>query len=278
MDVLISSLPLLLPLCLCLGLASGFMAGLLGVGGGIILVPGLYYIFRVLGYDPDVIMHMAVATSLAMIIPTGIASARAHAKKNAVRFDLVKRIGPGLVVGVVFGIWLASHLETDGLILFFAVMLVVVSVLMVLAPTIPAHHQDGHGPKILLSAIGGFTTGVISSLMGIGGATLNVPFMSFHGIKIHQAVATAAALGPLIAIPGTLGFIVIGFGVDDLPPYTLGYLFLPALAVIAPISVLIVPYGARAAHSLPVKTLKNGFAAFIILVAAHMLYEALHVH
>jgi len=278
MDVLISSLPLLLPLCLALGLAAGFMAGLLGVGGGIILVPGLYYMFRVLGYDSDVMMHMAVATSLAMVIPTGLASARAHAKKNAVRFDLVKRIGPGIVLGVVFGLWLASQLETDGLMLFFAIMLVAISSLMVFAPVIPSHHDDGHGPKTLLSIIGGFCVGAVSSLMGIGGATLNVPFMSFHGIKIHQAVATAAAIGPLIAVPGALGFMWIGIGVDDLPPYTLGYIYLPALAVIAPISVLMAPYGARAAHLLPVKTLKNVFAVFIILVAAHMLYEALHVH
>ncbi len=266
--------PLLLPLLAILGMAAGFMAGLLGIGGGIILVPGLFFLFKTLGYSPDILMHMAVGTSLAIIIPTGISSAMAHYRKGAVRKDLIFHIGPGIVAGVIAGTALAGVLSGQALTFIFAGALFVFAFLMQIPPKV---RDDGlHSVNQPKGTLGGFAVGTLSSLMGIGGATLNVPFMTLNGVSIHQAVATASALGPLIALPGAIGFIVIGAGQAGLPPMTLGYINFLAVMLIAPASVLAAPYGARAAHAVSVVMLRRIFSAFVVIVALKMIWDAYH--
>lgn len=273
MENIISQLTILLPLIIALGALSGFMAGLLGIGGGIILVPGLYFAFQLLGYAPEHLMHMAVGTSLAIIIPTGMSSAYAHYKRGAVQFDLVKHIGPGIVMGVVAGTVIADFMSGEALTIFFAVALFGFAALMQIPPKV---RDDGkHTVKQPLATIGGFGVGTMSALMGIGGATLNVPFMTLQGVSIHAAVASSSAMGPLIALPGTIGFILIGWGADNLPPFSFGYINLLALCVIAPISVLAAPWGAKTAHAVSVKTLRRIFSVFIVIVAVKMIWSAI---
>lgn len=274
MEDFLAHAPVLVPLLIALGLTAGFMAGLLGIGGGIILVPGLFFLFRTLGYAPDILMHLAVGTSLAIIIPTGISSARAHFKRGAVKTGLLKHIGPGIVLGVAAGTLIAGILTGHQLTFVFAGALLFFAVLMQIPPKV--REDASHTIGMIKGTIGGLVVGFFSSLMGIGGATLNVPFMTLNGIGIHNAVATASALGPFIAIPGTVGFIVIGWGQAGLPPFSLGYINLPAALLIAPLGVFAAPYGAAAAHKVSVKMLRRIFSLFIIVVAGKMMWEALH--
>jgi uncharacterized membrane protein YfcA len=274
MEEFIAHAPVLIPLLIVLGLVAGFMAGLLGIGGGIILVPGLFFLFKTLGYPADILMHLAVGTSLAIIIPTGISSARAHYKRGAVKTDLLRHIGPGIVMGVAAGTFTADSLSGHQLTVVFAVALIFFAGLMQVPPKV---REDGsHTIGMGKGTIGGFFVGILSSLMGIGGATLNVPFMTLNGIGIHNAVATASALGPFIALPGTLGFIIIGWGQEGLPPFSLGYINLLAAVLIAPLSVIAAPYGAAAAHKVSVITLRRIFSLFIVIVALKMMWEAFH--
>lgn len=272
MDEFLGHAPVLLPLLIFLGLLSGFLAGLLGIGGGIVLVPGLYFLFKTLGYDPGLLMHLAVGTSLAIIIPTGIISARSHNRRGAVRWDVVRKIGPGLVAGVVAGTVTASHVGGDSLTVIFAVALIGLAILMQLPP-IQKENADLKQP---LATIGGLGVGWLSSLMGIGGATLNVPFMTMHGISIHRAVGSSSALGPFIALPGAIGFMVIGWNITGLPPFSWGYVNLLAMLLIVPFSMLSAPFGVRAAHSLPVDKLRVVFAFFVFTVAIKMGVEAFY--
>ncbi len=189
------------------------------------------------------------------------------------RFDLVKHIGPGIVIGVGIGTLAASHLSGEALTLFFACALFFFAALMQIPPKV---RDDGaHSLKQPMASIGGFTVGFISALMGIGGATLNVPLMTLHGVGIHPAVASASAMGPLIALPGAIGFILIGLDAQNLPPFSLGYVNMLALCVIAPISVLAAPWGAKSAHAVSVKTLRRIFSVFIVIVAVKMIWSAL---
>ncbi len=274
MDVFLAQAVMLVPLLVFLGLLAGFMAGLLGVGGGIVLVPGLYYLFKTLGHSESLLMHLAVGTSLAIIIPTGLSSAMAHARQGAVRFDLVRHIGPGIVAGVAAGTWLASGMNAQEMKTIFAVALICFAVLMQL----PSKKTESENRSLgfIKGSAGGFIVGGISSLMGIGGATLNVPFMTLNGIAIHNAVASASALGPFIALPGAIGFMIIGWHESGLPPFSLGYVNLLAFCVIAPLGVLAAPYGARVAHKVSVTVLRRIFSIFIVMVAARMLMDAYH--
>ena len=272
MEEFLAHAPVLIPLLIVLGLAAGFMAGLLGIGGGIILVPGLFFLFKTLGYAPDILMHLSVGTSLAIIIPTGFSSARAHWKRGAVKTDLLKYIGPGIVLGVAGGTLVADYLSGHALTIVFAVALVCFALLMQISPKV--REDASHTIGVIKGSIGGFVVGLLSSLMGIGGATLNVPFMTLNGISIHNAVATASALGPFIALPGTIGFILIGWGHAGLPPFSLGYINLLAAALIAPLSMLAAPYGAAMAHKVSVVALRRIFSVFIIIVALKMMWEA----
>ena len=261
-------------LILMFGLAAlaGFLAGLIGIGGGLVLVPGLYFVFTSLGYTSDTIMHVAVGTSLSTIIATGISSARAHHKRGAVRFDLVKNVGIGMFCGVVIGTAIASQVSGLWLQIFFAVTLVVLAVLMRLDPEKIKLYDDV--PAQPVPALSGTVIGTICTLMGIGGAALNVPYLTLNNISIHRAVGTSAALGLFIAIPGTVGFFLIGLSDNShLPPFTFGYINALALAIIVPVTVLFAPLGVAMGHKLSIKKLRSIFSVFMIIIAIRMLYE-----
>lgn len=258
------------PLLLALGAVSGFLAGLLGVGGGIVLVPGLFFSLTALGFPPDHIMHVAIGTSLAIIIPTGMSSARAHWKRGSVRMDLVRKIGVGIVFGVILGTLIANHLSGLMLNAIFAVSLFFLAGIMVTDPSRFSLAKDVPGQP--WSGLMGSLIGLLSTLMGIGGATISVPYMTLCRVPIHQAIGTAATLGLIISIPAAIGFALIGIGQDNLPPFSIGYINLLAFILVVPAAVLIAPYGAAAAHRVPVKALRRVFAGFIVIVAAKMLY------
>ncbi len=253
-----------------LGGVAGFAAGLLGIGGGIILVPGLYYIFRTLGYESDMLMHLCVGTSLAIIVPTGLSSARAHYMKGNVRTDLVKTIGFGIVLGVIAGTLIADRVSGETLKLVFSIALFGLAGLMMIPPERWQHKGDG--PSRFKSVLAGTGIGTLSTLMGIGGATMNVPFMTLNGVSIHRAVGSASAMGPLIALPACIGFMMIGQGESGMPPFTFGFVNFLAIALIAPISVLCAIPGAKAAHALPTKKLRLVFIGLMILIAVKMIY------
>ncbi len=264
-----------IPLILCLlalAALAGFLAGLLGIGGGLVLVPGLYFIFRYLDYTADNIMHLAVGTSLATIIATGLSSARAHWKRGSVDFDLVKKIGVGMVIGVGVGTYIASETTGMGLKVVFASALVFFALLMQINTQKFTMFKEL--PKQPWPSFAGVVMGTICTLMGIGGAALNVPYMTLHNVPIHKAVGSSAAMGLLIAIPGVLGFLFIGQGHgQELPPYTVGYVNLLALAIIIPVTVLMAPVGVHVAHIFSVKALRRVFSIFLFIIAARMLFE-----
>ncbi len=256
----------------CVGMLAGLLSGLLGVGGGIILVPGLYMLFTLLGYTPDALMHVCVGTSLAIIIPTGISSARAHWKRGAVDRDTLKKIAPYLVVGVAVGSIAIRFISGESLTLFFAGMLLVIALLLQIDPekyrwrtALPAQPEP---------ALAGGVIGFISTLMGIGGASLNVPYMVMNGLTIHRAVATASVMGPVIGLPGMIGFIAAGWHAPDLPPYSLGYINLAAVALIIPFSVLCAPVGVHLAHRFSKTLLRRCFSVFLLIVAVKMGLDA----
>lgn len=274
MDVLFAYLPLLLVI-LGIGLLAGFLAGLLGIGGGVVLVPGLFYSLTALGYDPDVIMHMAIGTSLAVIVPTGFSSARAHWLKGAVSRNLVLNIGIGVLIGVCAGTFTAQYMSGEALRAFFAFVLLGLAIIMLSNPTRYSIVDDMPGQPV--PAMGGVVIGGLSTLMGIGGATISVPFMSLFKVPIHKAIGTASALGMVISIPGTLGFMLIGTDSEGLPPLSIGYVNMIAWGLIVPVSVLVAPWGAHVAHKVPVNRLRTFFALFMSFVSLRMIYGVFFV-
>lgn len=264
---------LLIPMFMLAALA-GFLAGLLGIGGGLVIVPGLFIIFNHLGYTADTIMHVAVGTSLATIIATGISSARAHWKKGSVRFDLVKKIGLGMVIGVGIGTYIASESTGIALQIFFAAALIFFAILMQINPEKFRLRDDV--PDQPWPAMAGIGIGIVSTLMGIGGAALNVPYMVLNNVSIHKAVGSASAMGLLVAIPGALGFLFIGSGtIEGLPPFTVGYINLLALVIIVPVTVIFAPLGVHVAHIFSTKVLRRVFSIFLIIIAIRMSVEVI---
>lgn len=258
-----------------LGLSSivaGLLAGLLGVGGGIVIVPVLFWLFTLTDFDDDLAMHMAVATSLATIIFTSISSMRAHHKKGAVDASLLKRWTPGIALGALTGGILARFIEPDMLTAIFGVIALAVAVNMaipktlVIAESLPAS-------RVVQVAIS-YVIGFFSALMGIGGGTLSVPTLSAFSFPIHRAVGTAAAFGLVIALPAVAGFIYAGWDVPDRPPFSLGYVNLAAALIILPFTTFFAPYGARLAHSLDARWVKRAFAIFLAITAVRMLLSA----
>ena len=265
-------LSLIFSLCL-LGLATGFLAGLLGIGGGMIMVPFITAILSSRGVDVDLSIKMAIATSMGTIIFTSISSVRAHQKRGAIRWDLVKSLAPGIVLGAaIASVGVFSILKGSALALFFA-LFVSFSATQMFLDKKPAPSRAVPGPAGLIGA--GSVIGFLSGLLGAGGGFISVPFMTWCNVAIHNAVATSAALGFPIALANAVGYVVGGSGLTDLPPYSIGYIWLPALLVIASCSVLTAPLGATAAHKLPVKKLKRLFASILYLLAAYMLYQGL---
>lgn len=250
------------------GLFAGLLAGLLGVGGGIVLVPVLFELFRVIEVDDAVRMHCAVGTSLATIIATSVASIRAHHKRQSVDFTIVRLWAPWVAFGALAGGVIARFMSADMLTGFFACLAILVALHMALAP---AHKVLRQGvPGRLGSAGIGSGIGIISSLMGIGGGTLSVPTMVMCAVPAKVAVGTSSAIGLVIAIFGAISFAVNGFGQPGLPPFSVGYVNLIGFALIVPLTMLAAPWGARLAHALPTQRLKQVFSLFLALVAIRM--------
>lgn len=254
------------------GSIAGVLAGLLGVGGGIVIVPILVFLFTSQAFPREHIMQMALATSLGSIMFTSVSSFRAHHKRGAVHWDIVKRITPGILIGTFGGTWIAAMLSTTFLKVFFACFLYYVAAQM-LANFKPKPARQLPRPAGMVGV--GSVIGVVSSLVGIGGGSLSVPFMSWCNVPMHHAIGTSAAIGFPIAVAGTLGYIVNGLNITGLPAWNLGYLNIPALFGIAVFSMLTAPLGARLAHKLPVVALKRVFAVFIIIIASRMVWGLL---
>ncbi|MBF0306901.1 MAG: sulfite exporter TauE/SafE family protein [Alphaproteobacteria bacterium] len=256
---------------LATGLIAGVVAGLLGVGGGIVIVPVLFHLLGLAGVDPAIKMHLAVGTSLATIIPTAITSMRAHARRGAVDHDLLRLWAPAVFLGVVAGTALAAF-WAKGTVLtaVFATVALLVAANMAIRPE-PRPVVGGLPGRwaqwALAMVIGGF-----SAMMGIGGGTLGVPILSAFAYPIRRAVGTASAIGLIVSLPGTIGFVAAGLGHDGLPFGSLGYVNLVGVALIVPASILTVPLGAKLAHSMPVAWLRRAFALFLLLTAGRMFY------
>lgn len=271
-----ANFPLILTLggmMLVIGLIAGFIAGLLGVGGGIIVVPGLYYSLDKLGYDKAILMHTAVGTSLAIIVATAISSTRAHTKRKAVDLKLLKSWGPAILAGVALGAAFSAVAPGKTLVLFFACATAFISLYLI--TTGENLHLSKKIPAQPLQSIFGVIIGLVSTMMGIGGATLSVPAMTLLRVPIRTAIGTAAAIGLIISIPGSIGFMISGHGHETLPPLSIGYVNILAVALIAPFTVLVAPLGARFAHSLPTHVLRKIFGFFLSLVSLRMFLTAL---
>ena len=254
-------------LYLGVGAIAGVLAGLLGVGGGLVIVPMLVFCFTLQGLPNEHIMHIALGTSLASIMFTSVSSFMAHHRKGAVNWTVVKKISAGILIGTFGGTWIAAGLSTGFLKGFFVIFLYYVATQMVLDRK-PSASRELPGNAGMFSA--GGIIGVVSSLVGIGGGSLSVPFMIWCNMPVHNAIGTSAAIGFPIAVAGCIGYLVNGFKVASLPPFSLGYVYLPALAGIAVASVVTAPLGAKLAHSLPVRQLKKIFALLLFLVATKM--------
>lgn len=255
------------------GIGGGLLAGLLGVGGGIVIVPVLYFVFTAIGISADVAIKVAVATSLATIIVTSLSSASSHAKRGAVDYDLLKSWGLPIVLGVISGTMLASIAKGWMLTSVFATVALLVALNMLFRGKGAQVTTDF--PNKAIKAGSGYVVGLISAMMGIGGGTLSVPILTAFGFDIRRAVGTAAAIGFLIAIPGTLGYIVAGWGAAGLPAASIGYFNPLAFIFLVPLTALFAPLGARIAHAVPQNVLRYAFAAFLLITAARMYLELL---
>lgn len=255
------------------GLLAGVLAGLFGIGGGVIIVPALFQVFVQLGYPPDIAMHVAAGTSLAAILPTGFSAAYAHYRKGGVDPVLLWRVAPSTAMGAVVGAFLAPVFGGKMLSLFFSVFIGLVAVQMMggskgfrIARSVPAdarRHLLGGG------------LGLLSSLLGIGGGTISVPTFAAAGYTLPVAVGTGSALGIAIAAPGAVAMMMSGWGVVGLPPFSVGFVNLLALAVIAPLSALLAPLGAKLSHTLPELWLKRSFAVLLVVISVRMALKAL---
>lgn len=251
-----------------LGAFAGILAGLLGVGGGIIIVPVLVFLFTAQGIPAPIILHMALGTSLASIMFTSVSSLRAHHSREAVNWDVFRRITPGILVGTFGGSWVAAQLSSRFLKEFFVFFLYYVALQMLLnvRPT-PSRKLPG--------AAGMFGTGILiggtSSLVGIGGGSMSVPFLIWCNVAMHTAIGTSAAIGFPIAFAGAAGYIVNGLNEPALPPLSLGFVYFPALFCISMASIITAPLGAKLAHSLPVPRLKKAFAFLLLVMGTKML-------
>lgn len=257
-------------LLLAVGAFAGVLAGLLGVGGGIILVPAFFYVFQALGYPNFQLMQVCLATSLATIIVTSIRSVMAHNKKGVVDWDILRSWAPGIVLGAVVGFFIASSLRSATLQMIFGVLAIIVGLYMTFGK---AHWRVGDAmPKgvarIVLSPVIGF----LSVLMGIGGGSFGVPTMSLYNVPIHRAVATAAGFGVIIAVPSVIGFLTVDL--QSPPPFTIGAVNLPAFILVIAMTLITAPWGAALAHRMDPKPLKRVFGVFLMLVAINMLRKA----
>ena len=249
---------------------AGILAGLLGIGGGILIVPVLVFIFRYQGVDPSIIMHMAIGTSLATIVVTSLSSIREHQAHGAIIWSIVKLIAPSIVIGALLGAIVADALPSDTLRLIFAPFMLLVAFQMAFGRPPKPHRQLPEKPGMFLT---GGVVGSLSSILGIGGGSLSVPFMTFCNVSVRKAVATSAAIGFPIALAGTIGFIVSGWNAEYLPKWSLGYVDLKAALSIVIASALTAPLGAKLTHIMPVSLLKKVFAVLLVIVAIKFILE-----
>jgi len=264
--------PLVLQL-LVLGVFTGFLAGLLGIGGGMLMVPFMTLILSRQGVPAVLSVKMAIATSMATILFTSVSSVRAHHRRGAVRWELVRTLAPGIVAGgLVSGAGVFALLKGTTLAFLFALFVGFSATQMLRNKRPPASRQIP-GPAARFAA--GGAIGFVSGLVGAGGGFISVPFMAWCNVAMHNAVATSAALGFPIALANTLGYVIGGWSLPDALPGSVGYLWLPALAVIATASVMLAPLGAKAAHAMNVTHLKRVFAGMLYALALYMLYKAL---
>ena len=249
----------------------GFVAGLFGIGGGLITVPFLYYIFGSLGVDQQYIMHLAVGTSFAIIIPTSIVSVLTHHKFNAVDFNIVKSYGIFVVIGVIMGTVFAASLKTKSLVFFFSIVILFLGIYLLL---IKEKDQNIISEmKLYLKIILGSIVGFISAIMGIGGAVMNVPILKFFGYSINKAIGSAAAIGFLIALFGAIGFLITGSYLKTNLPLSIGFLNVPAFLIFIPITTFMARIGARTVHTIDKNKISKYFGIFLLIIAAKFLYE-----
>ena len=256
---------------------AGFMAGLLGVGGGIIIVPALYYAFTVLDFDIATRMHLSVGTSLAIIIPTSIISTKTHMEYDAVDFKLIKSFGIFILLGVIWGTFLAVNLKTPAFVLFFSIMAFIVGLFFIFF-----REQLLKNPKMISDSaknISGIIIGFISVLLGIGGGSLMVPFMRTFGYDIRRSIGTAAGVGFLIAVFGTITMITGGKIVDNIKtPYSLGYVNLLGFLVFVPVTMIMARVGAKAVYKIDKNILSKIFGIFLIIVSIRSFFEYLSIN
>ncbi len=256
---------------------AGFMAGLLGVGGGIIIVPALYYAFTVLDFDIATRMHLSVGTSLAIIIPTSIISTKTHMEYDAVDFKLIKSFGIFILFGVIGGTFLAVNLKTPAFVLFFSIMAFIVGLFFIFF-----REQLLKNPKMISDSaknISGIIIGFISVLLGIGGGSLMVPFMRTFGYDIRRSIGTAAGVGFLIAVFGTITMITGGKIVDNInTPYSLGYVNLLGFLVFVPVTMIMARVGAKAVYKIDKNILSKIFGIFLIIVSVRSFFEYLSIN
>ena len=253
----------------------GFVAGLFGIGGGLITVPFLYFIFGSLEIDPQYVMHLAVGTSFAIIIPTSTVSVLTHHKFKAVDFDIVKNYGLFVVLGVIVGTAFAASLKTKSLVLFFSIMILFLGIYLLL---IKEKEQNiVVKMKLHLKVILGFLVGFISAPMGIGGAVMNVPILKFFGYSINKAIGSAAAIGFLIALFGAIGFLISGSFLKADLPLSVGFINIPAFLIFIPITMFMARVGANTVNKLDKSKLQNFFGIFLYIVGTIFLYRYLTI-
>ena len=249
---------------------AGFFAGFFGIGGGIITVPCLFYIFGAIGIDKSFVMHLAVGTSFAIIVPTAIMSVFTHYKHKAVDFGVLKTYGIFVVIGVVIGSFFAASMETKSLVLFFSIIIYLLAINLIFL-------KDKTKIKLKFNlfqrTVLGFIVGFVSSLMGIGGAIMNVPILKFVGYSINKAIGSAASIGFLIAVFGCIGFLISGIFIKTNIPLSIGFINVPAFLIFIPITILMAKAGATAVHKIKREIIAKLFGLFLIIIASRFLYD-----
>ena len=253
---------------------SGFMAGLLGVGGGVIMVPALYYAFETLSFDPSTIMHLSLGTSLAIIIPTSVMSTKTHMKYNAVDFKLIKSFGIFVVIGILLGTFFASNLDTPRLVLIFSIFAFCVGLFFIFF-----REKLGENPRGIpfqIKSFIGTCIGFVSVPLGIGGGSISVPLMRLFGYSIQNAIGTSAAIGFLISVTGAVSMAFSGLVFDNVnSPLSIGYVNIPGFLVFVPVTMLMAPIGARLVHRIEKKLLSKIFGCFLIIISIKTFIEYL---
>ena len=251
-------------------IVAGFFAGFFGIGGSIVIIPLLIYFFQLLEINSQFIMHLAVGTSFSIIIPTAFVSVFTHSKLNAVDYNVVKSYGIFIIIGVILGTIFATTLQSKSLILFFGIVLYLLSLSFFIQKE---NSKINFKFSLILKFIFGIIVGFISSLMGIAGATFNVPILKYFGYPINQAIGTAAAIGLFISLFGSIGFLSTGFYLNVNLPFSIGFINIPAFLIFAPITSFMARIGAKSVHRTDKTKINKLFGTFLIIVATKFMYD-----